>query len=133
MDLDVVGAAKLWFRIAPNAPQPKSNHDVLATLHHARTRAQSIPDELRCYSHAWLAERNLPSGLPDHLKPKADRLYPRVVRAVGISVNALSPQNEPLARAIEKAMSDAVLECIADGVTDSDVVKARMDAARLRV
>jgi hypothetical protein len=133
LDLDAVGICDLWFRIAPGLPQPKNNEEALITLHIARTRAESIPDRDRCYSHAWLCERGLPSGLPDRLKPKAARLYPHEVRAVGIAVKALSPHNEPRAKAIEKAMSDAVMECFADGVTDTDVVKARMDAARQQV
>jgi hypothetical protein len=130
IELDVVGICDLWFHVAPHLPQPKNNDEALATLHYARTHAESIPVRLRCYSHAWLCERSLLSGLPDHLKPKAARLYPHEVKAVGISVKALSAANEPRARAIEKAMSDAVLECYADGVTDTDAIKARMNAAR---
>lgn len=132
IELDVIGACNLWFEAAPGLPQPKNNAEAIVTLHYARTQAESIPDKLRCYSHAWLCERNLPSGLPDALKPKADRLYPRIVKAVGIAVKALSAANEAQARAIAKAMSDAVAECYADGVTDPAVVKARMEAARLR-
>jgi hypothetical protein len=131
-ELDVVGACALWFRIAPHLPQPKNNHEALVTLHHARTQARSIPDKLRCYSHSWLCERGLPSGLPDHLKAKADRLYPRVVKAVGIAVKSMSIENEDRARAIEKAMSDAVAECYADGITDPGRIRERMEAARQR-
>jgi hypothetical protein len=133
IELDVVGICDLWFHVSPHLPQPKNNEEALATIHYARTQARSIPIRLRCYSHAWLCERGLPSGLPDVWKPKAARLYPHQVKAVGISVKALSEANVPRARAIEKAMSDAVLECYADGVTDSDIVKSRMNAARLRV
>jgi hypothetical protein len=133
IELDVVGICDLWFHVAPGMPQPKNNHEALVTLHLARTRAESIPDKLRCYSHAWLTERSLPTGLPDRLKAKADRLYPRVVKAVGIAVKALSSESEPRARAIEKAMSDAVQECYADGITDPEVIKARMHAVRLRM
>lgn len=133
VDLDVVGVCDLWFAIAPGLPQPKNNEETLISLHHARTQAESMPDKLRCYSHAWLCERSLPSGLPDRLKAKADRLYPRVVKAVGIAVKSLSPAGNERARAIEKAMSDAVKECYADGVTDPKLIKARINAARLRI
>jgi hypothetical protein len=133
IDLDVVGVCDLWFHVAPHLPQPKNNEEALATMHYARTQAGSIPLKLRCYSHAWLCERGLPSGLPDHWKPRANRLYPHKVNAVGIAVKAMSAASVPRARAIEKAMSDAVLECYADGVTDPDIIKTRMDAARLRV
>ena len=133
IELDVVGVCDLWFHVCPHLPQPKNNEEVLVTIHYARTTAQTVPLKLRCYSHAWLTERGLPSGLPDWWKPKAARLYPHQVTAVGVSVKALSEANAPLARAIEKAMSDAVQECYADGVTDPDIVKSRMDAARQRV
>jgi hypothetical protein len=129
VDLDVVGVCELWFHVAPGLPQPRNNEEALVTLHHARTQAHSIPHRLRCYSHAWLRERGLPSGLPDGLRAKADRMYPRRVEAVGIAVKALSGDHER-ARAVERAMSDAVAECYAAGVTDPVVVKARMDAAR---
>jgi hypothetical protein len=133
IELDIVGICDLWFHVSPRLPQPKNNDEALATMHYARTQAGSIPVKLRCYSHAWLCERGLPSGLPDWMKPKAARLYPHSVNAVGVAVKAMSAASEPLARAIEKAMSNAVMECYADGVTDSDIIKARMDAARLRV
>jgi hypothetical protein len=130
IDLDVVGICDLWFHVSPHLPQPKNNAEALVTLHYARTHAESIPVRLRCYSHAWLCERGLPSGLPDRLKPRAARLYPHEVKAVGVAVKALSAANEPRARAIEKAMSDAVLECYADGVTDVELIRGRMNEAR---
>jgi hypothetical protein len=133
IDLDVIGICDLWFHVCPHLPQPKNNDEALATIHYARTQANTIPLRLRCYSHAWLCERGLPSGLPDQWKPKASRLYPHEVKAVGVAVKAMSAENAPRARAIEKAMSDAAMECFADGVTDSDTIKARMGAARLRV
>jgi hypothetical protein len=133
IELDVVGICELWFHVAPGMPQPKNNGEALITLHLARTRAESVPDRLRCYSHAWLSERGLPSGLPDQLKPKAARLYPHKVEAVGVAVKALTAASIPLARATEKAMSDAVAECYADGITDTAVIKARMEAARRKL
>jgi hypothetical protein len=130
IDLDVVGMCDLWFRVAPHLPQPRNNDEALVTIHCARTQTESIPLGLRCYSHAWLCERGLPSGLPDRLKPMASRLYPHQVKAVGIAVKAMSTASVPLARAIEKAMSTAVLECYADGVTDVDLIRGRMNEAR---
>jgi hypothetical protein len=130
IELDVVGICDLWFHVSPHLPQPKNNDEALATIHYARTQTQSIPMRLRCYSHAWLCERGLPSGLPDEWKSKASRLYPHEVKAVGVSVMALSEASVPRARAIEKAMSNAVLECYADGVTDVDRIRSRMNEAR---
>jgi len=130
IELDVVGVCDLWFQVSPHLPQPKNNEEALVTIHYARTQTQSIPERLRCYSHAWLTERGLPSGLPDRLKPKAARLYPHKVSAVGVAVLATSEANLPRAHAIEKAMSDAAMECYADGVTDVAVIRGRMGEAR---
>jgi hypothetical protein len=94
-------------------------------LHHARTAADSLPVSARAYSHAWLCERGLPSGLPDVLKPKAERLHPREAKAVGIAVNTLAGKTE-LARVLEKSMSDSVLDSLADGIEDPDLIKSRM-------
>jgi hypothetical protein len=129
IDLDVVGICDLWFCVSPHLPQPKNNDEALAAMHYARTQAGSIPVRLRCYSHAWLCERGLPSGLPDWLKPKASRLYPHEVRAIGIAVKAMSGDHER-ARAIEKAMSNAVAECYAEGERDPETIKVRMAEAR---
>jgi hypothetical protein len=87
---------------------------------------------MRAYSHSWLCERGLPSALPDHLKPKADRLYPRVVEAVGVSVKDLSGRRREYARRLEMAMADAVAEAYADGRREPEFVKARMQEARER-
>jgi hypothetical protein len=92
-----------------------------------------VPFKLRAWSHHWLMDHGLPSGLPDHLRPKADQIHPRIVEAVGVSVKALSEASIPLAKAIERAMSDAVAEAYADGKRDPGFVKARMEEARYKV
>src|SRR5215218_10937824 len=86
--LDVEGARRLWSFVNPHLPQDGTDADFLASLHHARTQAESMHLSHRAYSHRWLEERGLPSGLPDHLKPSAQRMYPRIVSAVGIVVAA---------------------------------------------
>lgn len=133
IELDVVGICELWFHVNPHLPQPKNNDEALVTLHYARTQTESIYDRLRCYSHAWLCERGLPSGLPDRLKSKASRIYPHKVMAVGVAVKAMSAANEQRARAIEQVMSKAALECHMDGVTDPAVIRSRMNEARRRI
>ena len=129
VDLDLKGLRQLWHIVAPHLPQPKTDQETLVSAHHARTQAKTIPFKLRAYSHRWLTERNLPSGLPDYMKPRAERLYPKIVTAVGIAVKSMSGANAPLAKALEQAMSDAVAEMYADGIEDPKIVKPHMLAA----
>lgn len=129
---DVKRVRAAWGQIAPHLPQPKTNREAEMMLHYARTEAQSISFPKRAYSHQWLTERNLPSALPDHLKPKAHRMYPVVVRAVGIACKTSNPLFKPAALLIRGVMERAVLECYADRKTDPVFVKSRMLAARAR-
>ena|SRR5690242_9128453 len=128
---DVDGLRKAWLKAAPHLPQPASREVAETTMHYARTTGATISFEKRAYSHAWLTERSLPSGLPDNLRPKAERMYPRVASTVGISVNARSPFLQPIVGEVREAMQDAVLEAEADGkLDDVQHVKARMAEAR---
>lgn len=130
-DLDVVQMRKLWQHVAPDMPQPASDREVLATLHSARTRSESITFALRAYSHRWLTDQELPSGLPDNLRPPAERLYPKTVGAVGLSVNFSSAWLKPAGEIISRAMRDAIMhEYSFDRVPDPVVVKRAMFAAR---
>jgi hypothetical protein len=118
---DVHNARELWAKAAPHLPQPKDDEDALKTIHYARTVSGAIRDSLRCYSHLWLEEQGLPSGLPDRLRPNVDRLYPRNPAEAGGGVE------------IRKAMEYAVLEAEADGrLTDSPFVKLRVEEARAK-
>lgn len=115
----------------PHLPGPKSDAEAEASLHMARTQASWLELKRRAYSHRWLTERNLPSMLPDELKPKAERLYPKVVSAVGISVNVKGDWLQPAVPIVRGAMEAAVLEAEADGkLLDSAFVTARMKEAR---
>lgn len=129
---DVAGVRRLWAHVSPHLPQPKDDAQALVMLHMARTGAESIRFKLRAYSHAWLIERHYPSRLPDELKPKAQRIYPVTVDGVGISVNATSAAMAPVAKHIQGAMSDAVMDAFAEGKTDPVFVKDRMMEARER-
>ncbi len=129
--LDVAAVRKIWAAVSPGQHQPKDNNEALILLHYARTQTQSVPGNMRTYSHRWLVERGLPSGLPDEMKPNSDRA--EIVEAVGVSVKSLSVAGAQLAMAIERAMSDAVAEAYADGNRNTEFVKARMNEARERV
>lgn len=131
-DLDVQLVRKMWAHIAPNMPQPQGDEELLVAVHIARTATTSIELKHRVYSHAWLTERNYPSSLPDHLKKSAERIYPRVVEAVGIAVGTFAGHKE-LGLAIRSAMSDVVLDAYAEGRKDPDFIKEQMQLARLRV
>ncbi len=58
---------------------------------------------------------------------------PKVVEAVGVSANSLSHAGRSRAKEIEAAMSAAVNQCFADGVTDPAKMKERMMSARQAV
>lgn len=124
---------KLHAEAMPHLPAPKSDADAETTMHVARTLAAWLPLKLRAYSHRWLDERGLPSQLPDELRPKAERLYPKVVSAVGISVNVMSESLQPAVPIIRGAMERAVLDAEAAGkIDDSEFVRARMAEAKKR-
>jgi hypothetical protein len=130
---DVHSARELWRKAAPHLPQPKDDDEALRTIHYARTCSDAISTPARCYSHCWLTERGLPSGLPDRLKKRAERIYPRIVSAVGVAVRMRNPEEAPAGLEIRKAMVNAVLEAEADGrLTDSQHVRRRIAEARLK-
>lgn len=130
---DVNLVRKMWNHIAPNMPQPGDDLDVLSKIHYART-IMKISFRLRAYSNQWLLERHLPSGLPDYLKPRAQRMYPVTVSAVGISIHARSKIAKAIAPHAMRAMQDAVLEAYEDGkIGDSNFVKARIMEAKTGV
>jgi hypothetical protein len=128
--LDVAAQRKLWRHVSPHLAQPKNDAEALVTIHHARTQAASIPLKLRAYSHRWLCDHGYPSGLPDDLKPSAERIYPRVVESVGISVNFGSPVLAPVAAEVRGAMEHAVLDAYADKRTEPAFLRTRMQEAR---
>lgn len=132
-DLDAVMAMRLWKHARPNAPQPDNVYQATAMLHYARTQIEIMPENLRFYSHCWLRDQKIPSGLPDRLKPKAERMYPQMVGAVGIASGKGPGIKTAFNHAVEKVMSDAVLEVQADGhKLDAPIVKKRMMEMRER-
>jgi hypothetical protein len=124
---------RLWPAVFPHLPAPRTDLEAQVTMHHARTQAEHLPLSLRAYSHRWLTERELPSGLPDDLKPKAERICPVVVEAVGIAVDSRSEITKPACPLIRQAMSDAVEDAYAEGRKEPGFVKARMFEARGKV
>lgn len=120
----------MWQYIDPYKPCPERDVDVLVVLHLARTSTYALTKRERFYSHRWLLDNGYPSMLPDREKPSAERMYPRVVQAVGISCNAQSPIMKPIVPLVQRAMEDVVQDCFANGDTDPTLVKNRMLEAR---
>ena len=134
LQMDIATMRKLWAFVSPHLPPAGTDEEIEISIHYARTLTKTIGFKDRAYSHAWLAERALPSGLPDHLRPRAERMYPRVVPAVGVSFNFLSLELQPLKPVVQAAMEKAILEVHADGkILDTLLVKQRMEEARKRV
>jgi hypothetical protein len=130
---DVRLLRRMWSSWFPHLPQVKNAHEAEIVMHHARTQAESIPLKHRAYSHRWLLERELPSGLPDQLRPSAERMYPVAAKAVGISVNMRSPYMAPAVVEVRGSMEHAVLEAEADGLLgDTTHVSRRMTEAKNR-
>jgi len=129
-DHDAVTCRRLWKYVAPNMPQPQSDLEAEITMHHACTQANNIRFKSRAYSHHWLKDHGYPSGLPDYLRPRAERMYPKVVDAVGIAVSSMSEAMEPVIPIIRGAMENVVLEHYADGVKNPEILKPRMLEAR---
>jgi hypothetical protein len=127
---DVEGLRAFHAKHSPHLDQPASHEAAEVAMHMARTQSRSVRFKLRAYSHSWLTERSLPSQLPDHLRPRAERMYPRIVEAVGVSVSASSVEMKPVARFIQQAMCDVVEDMYANGDKDPDLVRKRMREAR---
>ncbi len=119
-----------WRVIAPHLPVPGTTEQAEIIMHRARTEVGTIDLKYRAYSHRWLTERNIPSGLPDILRPKAERMYPICVQGVGISVNMSNPALKPAAVIIRGAMEDAVNDAFAEGRKEPAFVSAQMKNAR---
>jgi hypothetical protein len=131
LELDVQGIRQLWHLIAQNMPQPKSDAEALKTIHYARTLMESIPLRKRFYSHRWLIDHGILSGLPDTLRPTAERTFPRMARSVGLSINTHSEMVKPAVPLIRGAIESAINEAYADGKhNDIPHIKERMKEAK---
>lgn len=124
-------AVRMFREAMPHLPPPEPDQ-ADAVMHLARTQIPEVSFRRRAYSHRWLSERGLPSHLPDELRPRAERLYPQVVSAVFIGSTSLSKAMRPIAKQVQRAMSDAVEDAYADGRRDPRFVRARMREARQR-
>lgn len=127
---DAETAWKLWAQEFPHLPQPKSMTEASIVMHHACTQSRTATLNARSYSHRWLLDHGYPSGLPDKLKPKAERMYPKIVDAIGIAAGAVSEAMKPAIPIIRGAMEEVVLDHYASGIRDPLIIKPRMLEAR---
>lgn len=129
---DFRGLRAAWAQLMPHLPQLATDEQAEIVMHRARTEADSLSIKARAWSHRWLTERDLPSGLPDDLKPDAERVYPVVAEAVGIAFKSNNAARIPALLEIRGAMEYAVEEAYADGRKDPAFVRQRMDEARTK-
>lgn len=131
---DIRGLRRAWAKASPHLPQPKSKEEAEIVMHHARTLSNSLSLKHRAYSHKWLLERTLPSGLPEELRPSAERMYPVVVEGVGITLDFKNKYMKPAVPIVRGAMETKVLEIYGDvrpgQFPDAAVVKTEMNIAR---
>jgi len=127
---DVLTCCKLWEAVAPGMPHQKDPETACARMHIACTMADNVALRSRAYSHRWLLDHGLPSRLPDELKPKAERMFPKIADAIGIACGGTSELGRAIAPLVQGAMESVVLEHYADGVKDPRIIKPRMLEAR---
>lgn len=131
-ELDVVAARRLWQHVNPHLKQPANDHETLLMLHHARTQSNVIRLRERVYSDRWLFDHGYPTALPDNLRKLGDRLYPRIVEGVGISVAVSSEFMRPVGDALVHAQAVVVADAYNSGpVVDAAKLKVAMEEARL--
>jgi len=135
VDCDTEGVRKIWKHVAPNMPLLETDEDTLICIHITRTATERLPFRFRAYSHSWLRERFPvnPSQIPDSLKPRAERMYPRIVSAVGICVAGFGNKKTEYHHYVSKKLCDVVAEMYADGIEDPDLIKARMKVVHDRL
>jgi hypothetical protein len=123
---DLDSLCEIW-RKSPEHLRPKNRREAEIMMHYIRTSSKSVRMRCRAWSHRWLIEHSLPSGLPDILKSRAERLYPVVAGSVVIASMLQMPWTKPLRRVME----DAALEVYADyKIPDPLVVRTLMAERR---
>lgn len=109
-DRDVPALMRLSKGLFPVGQQPKDEKEAVAMMHIARTAASFLSMAARSYSHFWCQDNGVPSMLPAHLLPKAERFRPTVQKAVGIALATgkewLKPAMPLIGMAMAKQVSD---------------------------
>lgn len=127
IEADVLGIMRVWQNVAPHMAQMPPQEALLA-LHMARVEAKSIPRELKLYSLALLAERGIERS--DGKWVKMPTLAASVAESVGIASHSADPV---FAKKIVRAMTDALLNGFAKGITEPARQREVMLKARDKV
>lgn len=122
-NLDIEGVRRIWAETHKHLPQPVNDEQTLIQIHMARAGSKSMAHRLRLYSHQWLTERNLPSPLPNHLRPKNEQVPSVLAEAAGLAVISKVPEAKTYL--LEKLQASA-LEAFADGVRNPAVLRGRI-------
>jgi hypothetical protein len=131
---DVAGARSLWAQVMPGMPQPKTEAEATVILHMARTQSELVSLRARAWSHRWLLDHGKPSLLPDSLKPKAERIYPKIAEGVGLAIGVKNELGRAIKPHVQSAMEYAINECYADARSpEPPIVKRRMFEAKDRI
>lgn len=109
-EVDVARVRRLHAAEFPHLPPLGSDEQVTVSIHMARTSSTSVDFRSRAWSHRWLTERGYPSQLPDADRPKAERIYPTVATATGVSINVKSKWLLPLRSVVQAAVEEVILD-----------------------
>jgi len=122
---------RLWSHSHSHLPQV-SEKEAEKMLHLARCGTGTLPLKLRAYSHRWLVERNIPSPLPDEIRPECERLYPRIADSVALCFRASNPAFKEVAAYAQHKASLAVEEMWAENDKDPLRVRNRIKEVKLQ-
>ena len=130
LQADLPGIMAVWKHVAPHLAAA-SPSEALCALHMARVGARRIPDKLKDWSRAWLAEQgyHLVDGKWIHTDlPVKVKSY-----AVGIASGNAAGVVLPFNRKIVRHMENALLDGLAKGITEPPMQREVMLKARAKV
>lgn len=130
IEIDVSGILKIWRHVMPHLATLGPS-EALCALHIARCEARSVPEKLKLYSVAWLAERGWQKSDGQWIAgmPKSGP----IAEAVGISSGTASGQVLPFNRKVMRAMQDALLNGLEKNITEPPMQRELMLKARAKV
>lgn len=129
-DRDIPALMHLSSLFMPVGQQPRDEAEATVFMHVARVTSDWLDVEARSYSHFWLIDHGLPSLLPPHLLPKAERYRPEIAASVGIACGTGKAWLKPALPLIRGAMVKAVEDNAELVETDPDLLRDKIQFAR---